>query len=371
MKKSEKKILILEISMLVLAFLSTFIMRLPSTYFMILFLFVFIVLWKWFIGYERNIKAFRQDYLLEMSVFLLTFFIVYYLFGLMVGLTKTVYSVKTLFTTIIPLTVFLIEKEIIRYQVLSKVDKHFELTALSVFLFIVFDLCYASTTILTGLEYSALVYFLSIFFPATATNIVYSSLTKKCGHIPLIIYSLIVNLSMLVIPVTPLVPIDMKTMIYFFLPALLWVRINYFENRSQGLAKNREYNRINLSILIVPIIIIGTMIYFYSGLFRFYAVAIGTNNMSPELSKGDIAIVDKNRTDYNKLEIGEVIAYKKGNKIMVHRIVEKTKEFSEEVFYTTSDKDTNVKQLVRKEEVVGTIHFKLRFLGYPTLWLNS
>lgn len=370
MKKSEKKILTIIISMLILSFLSTFIMRLPSEYFMILFLAVFIIIWKWFVGINKPIKEYREDYILEMSVYVVTFFIVYYLFGLLVGLTKTNYSINNLLT-IIPLTIFLIEKEIIRYQVLSKVDKHFELTALSVFLFIVFDLCYASTTILTGLEYSALVYFLSVFFPATATNIVYSTLTKKCGHIPLIFYSLIINLFVFIIPVTPIIPIDMQVMINFFLPILLWVRINYFENRSQGLAKNREYNRINLSILIVPIIIIGTMIYFYSGLFRFYAIAIGTNNMSPELSKGDIAIVDKNRTDYNKLEIGEVIAYKKGNKIMVHRIVEKTKEYSEEVFYTMSDKDPNVKKLVRKEDVVGTIHFKLRFLGYPTLWLNS
>ena len=220
MKKSEKKILTIIISMLILSFLSTFIMRLPSEYFMILFLAVFIIIWKWFVGINKPIKEYREDFILEMSVYVVTFVIVYYLFGLLVGLTKTNYSVNNLLT-IIPLAIFLIEKEIIRYQVLSKVDKHFELTALSVFLFIVFDLCYASTTILTGLEYSALVYFLSVFFPATATNIVYSTLTKKCGHIPLIFYSLIINLFVFIIPVTPIIPIDMQVMINFFLPILL------------------------------------------------------------------------------------------------------------------------------------------------------
>jgi len=371
MKKSEKKILTIIISMLILSFLSTFIMHLQSDYFMILFLAVFIIIWRWFVGTSKPIKEYKEDYILEISVYVLTFFIVYYLFGLMVGLSKTIYSLNNLFTTVIPLTIFLIEKELIRYQVLSKVDKHFELTVLSVFMFIVFDLCYASTTILTGLQYSVIVYLLSVFFPATSTNIVYSIITKKSGYTPLIFYSLIINLFVYIIPVVPIIPIDMQVMINFFLPILLWVRINAFENRSQGLAKNREYNKLNLSILIVPIIILGTMIYFYSGLFRFYAVAIGTNNMSPELSKGDIAIVDKNNMNYDKLEIGEVIAYKKGNKIIVHRIVEKTNNNNEKVFYTMSDKEHTVKELVRSEDVVGTIHFKLRFLGYPTLWLNS
>ena len=147
--------------------------------------------------------------------------------------------------------------------------------------------------------------------------------------------------------------------------------MNSFDNRVLSREKNREYNRINLSILFVPVILIGTMIYFYSGYFRYYAIVIGTDNMSPAIKKGDIVIVDQNIKDYSNLKVGEVLAYKKNGTIIIHRIVQKTKHQDEYAFYTIDDINPDQKDYVTDKEIVGLIHLKIRYLGYPTLWFNN
>ena len=113
------------------------------------------------------------------------------------------------------------------------------------------------------------------------------------------------------------------------------------------------------------------MIYFYSGYFRYYAIAIASGSMSPKIKKGDVVIVDQEYS-YKDLEKGQVIAYQRNNVIVVHRIEKKVHFGDSYVYYTKGDANDNVDDFVIEEDMmIGTVKYKISYIGYPTIWINE
>jgi signal peptidase I len=73
------------------------------------------------------------------------------------------------------------------------------------------------------------------------------------------------------------------------------------------------------------------MIYFYSGYFKYYAIAIASGSMNPQIKKGDIVVVNQR---ISNPEIGDVIAYRRDSVIVVHRIVKKINISDSYLYYT-------------------------------------
>ena len=63
-----------------------------------------------------------------------------------------------------------------------------------------------------------------------------------------------------------------------------------------------------------------TIIYFYSGYFKYYVIAVASGSMNPNIKVGDIVVVDQR---FDEININDVIAYKKDQVIIVHRVVKK------------------------------------------------
>ena len=114
-----------------------------------------------------------------------------------------------------------------------------------------------------------------------------------------------------------------------------------------------------------------TLVYFYSGYFRFYAIAIASGSMEPKVKKGDVVIVDKNST-YELLEEGKIIAVRKDNVIVVHRIVKKIKLNNSYIYYTKGDANNNIDDYMIDEGMfIGEVKYKVPYIGYPTVWFSE
>ena len=113
------------------------------------------------------------------------------------------------------------------------------------------------------------------------------------------------------------------------------------------------------------------LVYITSGYFYYHAVAIASGSMSPNIKKGDVVIIEKNR-DFENLEIGQVIAYKKGNVIVVHRLTKKIMVDGMYYFYTKGDANEFVDNYEITEDMfIGRVDKKIPVIGYPTVWVNS
>ena len=144
---------------------------------------------------------------------------------------------------------------------------------------------------------------------------------------------------------------------------------SFFERQKDNLLPS-DYNKKRFRGMIIPVILIIILVYFYSGYFRFYAVAIASGSMTPNIRKGDIVIVDKKAT--HNINEGDVIAYRHEKIIVVHRVVNKMEYLQSYIYYTKGDANSNVDNLVVEEDVIiGKVKFKIPYIGYPTVWFNE
>ena len=93
--------------------------------------------------------------------------------------------------------------------------------------------------------------------------------------------------------------------------------------------------------------------------------------MEPKIKVGDVVIVDR-YFKKNSLEKGKIIAFKKDNIIMVHRIVKKVKLDNSFVYYTKGDANNNIDDfLINEKDIIGVVNFKIGYIGYPTVWFSK
>ena len=95
--------------------------------------------------------------------------------------------------------------------------------------------------------------------------------------------------------------------------------------------------------------------------------------MQPYLYKGDIVIVRKlNNLEKRKLEIGNILVFRRENKIIVHRIYRKIKSGNYVFFETKGDNNKNSDgYLIEENEIIGTTNIRIKFLGLPTIIINN
>ena len=115
------------------------------------------------------------------------------------------------------------------------------------------------------------------------------------------------------------------------------------------------------------------MISLTSGMFKYYALAIGSESMEPKINKGDVVVVEKlNEKEIKKLKEGEVLVYKHNDMVIVHRIV-RVKEYNGAIYFNTKG-DNNGEEdswTIDEQLVIGRAIFKIPYLGVPTVWLNE
>ena len=62
--------------------------------------------------------------------------------------------------------------------------------------------------------------------------------------------------------------------------------------------------------MILALLFTAVLVYFTSGNFHYHTLAIASGSMTPKIKKGDVVIVEKIDGKYNKLKIGDVIAFR-------------------------------------------------------------
>ena len=153
------------------------------------------------------------------------------------------------------------------------------------------------------------------------------------------------------------------------IPVILFLYIRYVKNKLD-IFKNRENiinsNPRNIIPLVVAIIL---AIWFAIGIFPIKPIAIASGSMEDELYVGDIAIIQK--CNANDVNVGDIIEYQMEGYTIVHRIIEKTQRNGEFYFVTKGDSNNAPdKEEVRENQLIGKVIFKIRYLGYPAIWLH-
>ena len=309
----------------------------------------------------------------------MVFLILYYLFGIIIGFAEsnnylTLYGL-TVF--IIPTILKIVFKEHLRNSLLTKSGNNKFLIVYSVILFIMIDILPAISILKMTDAHEVFIFTALVLLPSITVNIFATYVNIKVGYMPVIICLLIISLYQYVIPIIPNPSEYLKSIIDFILPILVLFKVrkivNEYSDKDEEI--DRNYRRSAVIMLIIPITLTIIVVYFVSGYFRYYALAIASGSMHPVFDRGSVVITEqvKDKYDnYNKLKEGEIIAFKADKIIVVHRII-RIVNIGDEVYYYTKG-DANEEEdnyLIKKENIIGIVRFKIPYIGYPTVLFSE
>lgn len=375
MKKGYKRLLFFEIILFLILILNSFVWNILKEYNMVIFLIISIIIFKIFIGLEKDHHRYTKDIIFNIVIFLLASFLVYYLFGLVIGFYKidnyfNLYGIKTF---IMPLVLSIILKEYLRYQVLKKSEesKLFIVSAIIIFIFI--DITNAIYFGTFDTWYSLFMFIALTLLPSVSSNIAASYISLKVGYKPNIVWLLITKLYVYLIPIVPNPNEYILSVIRFVFPLLIAYRVYMLFAKVKDEEISRDYNKSKKGIaLIIPTILVIIIVYLTSGYFHYYAIAIASGSMHPQIKKGDAVIIEKVSDNHSTLKVGDIIAFKYNDVIIVHRIVNIVNENDEYYFYTKGDANNNVDNFAISEDmIIGIVNYKVPYIGLPTVWLNE
>ncbi len=374
MKTSYKKLIVFDIILAIILLLNSLILNILGNYlYLDIFLVLLLIIFKFLFGFEKDRHRYIKDIMLNILIIYLVSFIVYYIFGIFIGFVRTTnyftwFGIKTF---IIPYILMIVFKEYLRIQMLNKTEESKILTIITCILFIMIDIANRFTSSSIATSYNTFIFLALTILPIISNNIVSTYIAKKVGHKPNIMWLLVAGLYNVLLPIIPASGLYIESLIRFLFPFILMYNVYaFFEKRAKNIPisylKKRNYIEIPALALFVFI-----LAYFVSGFFRYYAVAVATGSMRPNIQVGDIAIVDQH-IDYKKLEVGEVIAYKYNNVVVVHRLVDIVKVGNEYYFYTKGDaNEDRDNYVIYSNTIIGRVNKKIPYIGLPTVWLNE
>ena len=377
--KSYYTVFLVETVIMFLVILNSFNSILSNVYVLPFILFICDVIFFFVLGFEKTNKRLNKIVDFDIFMFSMVFLILYYLFGIIIEYAKsnnylTLYGL-TVF--IIPTILKIIFKEHLRNSLLTKSGDNKFLIIYSVILFIMIDILPALSILNMSNMHDVFIFTALVLLPSITVNAVATYINIKVGYMPVIIYLLIFSLYQYVVPIVPNPSEYLKAIIDFILPILILFKVRKIVNKyyDEDEEIDRNYKKSAIILLIIPIILTIIIIYFVSGYFRYYALAIASGSMHPVFDRGSVVVteqVNDKYDNYNKLKEGEIIAFKAEKNIVVHRLI-RIVNIGDEVYYYTKG-DANEEEdnyLIKKENIIGIVRFKIPYIGYPTVWFSE
>lgn len=325
------------------------------------------------IGKTYESRKNKKELIEYCAIGVLTYIIIYMLSGLFVTFGKNPYATTALglLTNLWILATVIIAKEYIRYKLIQNVyekDKIAIATAISiVYIFIEFNVSrffYGTITVTYIIKQIA-----QTLIPLIAKNILYSYISIKSSYLPSIVYEIGTKLYMWISPILPNAPWIMIAIVDGVIPIIVLVYMRYI-NTKKDIFKSRERLNATDPKNIIPLVIgIILAIWFATGIFPIKPIAIATGSMEKELMVGDVAIIQK--CNSNDVIVGDIVEYQMEGYTVVHRVIEKKQKNGKFYFKTKGDNNkTPDAQEVNEEQIIGKVIFKIKYVGYPAIWLH-
>lgn len=323
----------------------------------------------------RNIENKKlKNVIIEYTIIAsLSYIIINMLSGLVVtfGVNANSTTLKGLLYNFWIFGVELILREYVRYKLINNVyDKEKSTIAIIIsVVYIISDINLKLFSIKNITPLYLITYFLQSVLPNIAENILFSYMAIYSNYVGQIIYVVITNLYYWISPILPNSPWIMTTIIETIIPTILLLYIRYRKNKLDIFRTKENIINSDPRNIIPLVILIILAIWFAVGVFPIRPIAIATGSMEKELYVGDIAIIKK--CNANDVNTGDIIQYQMEGYTVIHRIIEKKQKNGEFYFITKGDNNnTPDQQEVKEEQLIGKVIFKIRYIGYPAIWLH-
>lgn len=317
----------------------------------------------------------NNGYIKKMIIIMLFYTIIYFNLGLVIGFTKSPYShqilpiLKNIYRVIIPIIMI----EYIRsFIVCSNKDDKFVLITFTIILYLI-ELNINTFIKNISISEGTFKYISQTVIPLLASSMLRTYLCIKGSYKLSLPYCLVLQVITIFSPIYPNMDWFASGIIGILFPAIIFLIYKYdYEkvNRRISRRKLKKQNPIIYFPIFIILIIFGA---FMSGLFKYKPIAIVSNSMSPVFNRGDVVILRKvNNESLNKLKKYDIIIFSIDKQLVAHRIINIKMEKGKLYFKTKGDANISPDlKWVSEEQVVGKYEFHIKYIGYPSVWLND
>lgn len=210
----------------------------------------------------------------------------------------------------------------------------------------------------------------AVMIPSLARSSLFTYIEIYTDYWASFIYEIVINMVLWILPILPKAPWVYTAIEDIVFPVLLLLYCVYFITSKDKYHIYRSIKSIKPSGLIPLAIGVVLVIWFAIGIFPIKPIAIASASMEPEISIGDLVIIQK--CNLNDIDVGTVIEYKRKDFSVVHRVLEKNQNDGDIVLITKGDNNTGPDiDPVYKEQVVGRAIAKIPYIAWPTIWIQN
>ncbi|MBQ6497721.1 MAG: signal peptidase I [Bacilli bacterium] len=327
-----------------------------------------------FLGFRRSKNNYMSQNVSQIVlIYLLITFALMYGLGLFTGFLQNAYSMSAinLINNIVAPILIIVLVEMLRYVVIwANRDKKRYIVLFTIALTI-FEIAIGVRKIPFD-DYEALFRMsATIIIPAIIKNAVMSYLCYHVGYKIPLMYRLVMDVYIFIVPIVPNYGEYLQSLILVTLPIVIYISaFSLIDERNKKV--EHIFTKTNFTLLDIPVaIIILVLACLISGFFPHFMIGIGSESMSPKINKGDAVIIEK----YNQkkeLKKGQIVAYRRDKRLIVHRIVEVGKKNGKTVYVTKGDVNKSVdSQVVLPKDIKGIVRVRIPLIAYPTVWLSE
>gem|GEM_PF-1515835 len=325
-------------------------------------------------GFEK--RHFREKFSLIAIVIAAAgiWLILEYLFGIWLGFARSQLGWSFFLNTTIPFVLIFFATELMRANLIQKADRS-KLAILAVWLLAtLLGICYIKTQyhLTNNMDITEFV-FISVL-PWLAQSIFLTLLVQRGGWLPAVIFRSLTELPIMALLIYPAFDAYLLGVMNLLLPVIMFYIIRHATKERDEPEKHQHPSQVWRTIYYACFVsLIGSIIAISSGLFKYYPLVIASSSMVPNINVGDFVIVKKlTSKELTNLTEGDILIFKKTNRIIVHRIMTIDAISNSLVFTTKGDANKeNDSWTVAASEVIGTATLKLPQVGYPTLWVHN
>ena len=369
MKRDTIRIYIIEILLFITLCLALFVSNVFNSKILALVLTIFAIITMSLVKKKNLISSYSKQVIILMIGFGVIYLISFYLMGLYFGFyeSSTKFSLFTIWNFIIPTTLIIISSELIRDRLLSKKTK-----TSKVLIFV--DMVLVDLIVYTGVYDfknldDALAIVGYILFASIACNLLYNYICARYGRKSIIIYRLMTVLYVFFIPYVPDVYIFFRSFLRMIYPYIIYLVLEYTYSKTNTISSYKDRTKNVVGTLIV-MVLMSLIIALVSCKFEFGILVIGSGSMTGYIDRGD-AIVFR-QYHQNSVKEGDVIIFYNGDIKTVHRVINVENVNGEYRYYTKGDANQRADNGYRtKNDIIGVYKLKLKYIGYPTLWLRD
>lgn len=374
MKDGYKRILFFEIILFLILILNNFIGNILNRYMLIIFLFLVIFIFIKFFGIEKERIRYVKDVMYDIIIVCLIAFLLYYIFGIVVGFYKNdnYLTFNGIIKFILPVGAIIILREYLRNLFLLKCEGNKLLIIFTCSLFVFIDIFRDMYYHKFDNGYDMFIFIALILLPSICNNIVCTYICNRVGYKPNILWLLTTDLYVYLLPIIPNPNDYLLSVIRVIFPLIIMYKVYLFYVKVEDKHVDREYRKRDIFPLIMSSLFVIAIVYFSSGYFHYYLLAIASGSMSPVINKGDVVLIEKLDNNYEELDVGNIIAYRYSGVIVVHRIINIIEDNEELYIYTKGDANNGEDSwVVREDMIVGKVNYNIPYVGLPTVWLNG